>query len=79
LAGEGILRERGLRSPSVGYSLKNGAFKRGETPLLFPPPLKQEIFRAQLISLFEMGIKGVSIDINQLAVMPAFYIQYVGR
>jgi hypothetical protein len=51
---------------SASYSLfGNGVSKRGEAPLLIPPPLKQGIFRAQLMNPFERGIKGVSFERQQ--------------
>jgi len=42
-----------------GLLRMTGVFKRGETPLLLFPPLKQEIGRESKIYLFERGIKGV--------------------
>jgi hypothetical protein len=54
---------RGAGAPLGGLlPLENGVFKRGQTPLFFLPPLKQEITREWKIYLFERGTKGVSTE-----------------
>ncbi len=54
---------RGASAPLRGLLPQDyRAFKRGEAPLSFLPPLEQIMFRVLIISLFERGIKGVCME-----------------
>jgi hypothetical protein len=60
---------RGGFAPSrYALSLDKGAFKRSEAPLPFLLPLEQNEIRVTKISLFERGIKGVSVVKKQMQI-----------